>query len=130
MSVFPFEAAWFDLGPDGAKRTSCAAALACAQQNRQRRPARIGWHSFGEYAFLEDSRYASQRKNVRRKPNLRYWQISRFRAALSCSVPIAVAVFLTGNNRQYFSCQAIIAFAGRARAQGSPYSWSAQVSVD
>src|SRR5262249_44986861 len=30
----------------------------------------------------------------------------------------------------YFSCKAIIAFAGRARAQGSPYSWRAQVSVD
>src|SRR4029450_7405486 len=37
-------------------------------KTRRRRPARAGWHSFGEYAFLEDSRYASQRKNVGRKP--------------------------------------------------------------
>src|SRR5262245_24095408 len=33
-------------------------------KTRRRRPARAGWHSFGEYAFLEDSRYASQRENA------------------------------------------------------------------
>src|SRR5262245_45898549 len=41
-----------------------------------------------------------------------------------------MAVFPARHNRQYFSCKAIIAFAGRARARGSPYSRSAQVSVD
>jgi len=28
---------------------------------------RAGWRGFGEYIFLEDSRYASQRKNLTRK---------------------------------------------------------------
>jgi hypothetical protein len=37
-------------------------------KTRRRRAAWAGWHSFGEYAFLEDSRYASQRENVGRKP--------------------------------------------------------------
>src|SRR5262245_23252450 len=37
-----------------------------ATKSPERRAARAGWHSFGEYALLEDSRYASQRQNVRR----------------------------------------------------------------
>src|SRR5262245_35042194 len=42
-------------------------AVASGQQKaRERRLARAGWRSFGEYLFLEDSRYASQVKNVRR----------------------------------------------------------------
>jgi hypothetical protein len=39
-------------------------------KNPERRAARAGWRSFGEYIFLEDSRYASQRENARRKPIL------------------------------------------------------------
>src|SRR5215472_10477289 len=35
-------------------------------KNPERRAARADWRSFGEYIFLEDSRYASQRKNTRR----------------------------------------------------------------
>src|SRR6516225_5975021 len=31
-------------------------------ENPARRTARAGWRSFGEYIFLEDSRYASQRE--------------------------------------------------------------------
>src|SRR5215475_11423254 len=31
---------------------------------RERRLARAAWRSFGEYAFLEDSRYASQQEIV------------------------------------------------------------------
>jgi hypothetical protein len=34
-------------------------------KNPERRAARAGWRSFAEYIFLEDSRYASQRKNRR-----------------------------------------------------------------
>jgi hypothetical protein len=36
-------------------------------KTRRRRAARAGWHGFDEYAFLEDSRYASQRENVGHK---------------------------------------------------------------
>jgi hypothetical protein len=40
-----------------------ALALAAGQQKSpERRIARARWRNFGEYAFLEDSRYASQRK--------------------------------------------------------------------
>src|SRR5262252_7553538 len=42
-------------------------ALAGAQQKTGNGSRRAGWRSFGEYIFLEDSRYASQRKNTRRK---------------------------------------------------------------
>src|SRR5215813_15138165 len=42
----------------------------------------------------------------------------------------SMAVFLARHNRQYFSCKAIMAFAGRATVHGSPYSWDAQTSVD
>src|SRR5262245_66412747 len=38
-----------------------------ATKNPQQHPARAGWRKFGEYAFLEDSRYASQQKNMRRE---------------------------------------------------------------
>src|SRR5690348_13168412 len=37
-------------------------------KNPERRAARAGWRIFGEYIFLEDSRYASQRENARGKP--------------------------------------------------------------
>ncbi len=92
---------------------------------RRRRPARAGWCSFGEYAFLEDSRYASQRENARAR--IRHWGSS---ILLTPTPGVRRRVFLTGNNRQYFLCKAIMGCAGRARAQGSPYSWSAQVSVE
>src|SRR4029453_2561820 len=36
-------------------------------KNPERRAARAGWRNFGEYIFLEDSRYASQRKNTAHK---------------------------------------------------------------
>src|SRR5262249_58612678 len=39
-------------------------ALACAQQKTGNGCRRAGSRSFGEYIFLEDSRYASQRKNT------------------------------------------------------------------
>jgi hypothetical protein len=70
-------------------------------RNKTRRwcSARAGWHSFDEYTFLEDSRYASQRENAGRKRGFR---------------DAGRQVFLTGNNRQYFSCKAAIASAGRA----------------
>jgi len=38
-----------------------------ATKSPQQVPARAAWRNFGEYAFLEDSRYASQQKNMRRK---------------------------------------------------------------
>src|SRR5262249_6951320 len=38
-----------------------------ATKSPQQHPARAGWRKFGEYAFLEDSRYASQQENKRRK---------------------------------------------------------------
>jgi hypothetical protein len=38
---------------------------------RERHLARAAWRSFGEYAFLEDSRYTSQVKNVRRDGMIR-----------------------------------------------------------
>jgi hypothetical protein len=42
-------------------------AFARAQRkDPQRRTARAGWHSFDEYAFLKDSRYASQPENPAR----------------------------------------------------------------
>jgi hypothetical protein len=94
-------------------------------KTRRRRGARAGWRSFGEYAFLEDSRYASQRENARARS--RHWGSS---ILLTPTPGVGRRVFLTGNNRQYFSCKAVIGCAGRARAQGSPYSWSAQVSVE
>src|SRR5262249_47524405 len=73
------------------------------------RTARAGRHSFGEYAFLEDSRYTSQRENVRARS--RHWaRPSSPRQPTGCGA----AVFLAGNNRQYFSCKAVIGFAGRA----------------
>src|SRR5262249_56567440 len=67
MSAFPFEAAWFDLGPDGRNARLARRRWRARHKTRRRRAAWAGWHSFGEYAFLEDSRYASQRENVRRK---------------------------------------------------------------
>src|SRR5262245_64562506 len=50
-------------------RTNTPRAAACvrATKNPARSPARAFRRSFGEYAFLEDSRYASQAQNVRRK---------------------------------------------------------------
>src|SRR5215472_17645052 len=50
-------------------RTNTPRAAACvrATKNPARSPARASRRSFGEYAFLEDSRYASQAQNVRRK---------------------------------------------------------------
>jgi len=45
-----------------------AAALAARNKKaRERHLARARWRSFAEYTFLEDSRYASQRKNVARR---------------------------------------------------------------
>src|SRR5262252_250838 len=43
------------------------AACAHATKSPARSPARASRRSFGEYAFLEDSRYACQAKNVRPK---------------------------------------------------------------
>src|SRR5215468_5291481 len=42
-------------------------ALACTQEKTGNGCRRAGSRSFGEYIFLEDSRYASQRKNAPRK---------------------------------------------------------------
>src|SRR5262249_12110268 len=39
-------------------------------KNPERRTARAGWRSFGEYIFLEDSRYASQRKKYGTRADL------------------------------------------------------------
>jgi hypothetical protein len=36
-------------------------------KNPARRTALADWRSFGEYIFLEDSRYASQRENTPRR---------------------------------------------------------------
>jgi hypothetical protein len=39
----------------------CDVTLAARnKKTRERRLARAGWRSFGEYLFLEDSRYACQ----------------------------------------------------------------------
>src|SRR5262249_21041573 len=45
-----------ELGP------ACGGARGAQQKSPERRIARARWRSFGEYAFLEDSRYASQLK--------------------------------------------------------------------
>jgi len=91
---------------------------------RRRRGARADWRTFGEYAFLEDSRYASQRENARARS--RHWRSS---ILLTPTPGVGWRVFLTGNNRQNFSCKAVIGCAGRARARGSPYSWHVRIWV-
>src|SRR5262249_23000965 len=93
MSAFPFETAWFDLGPDGAKRTSCAAALACAPQDpaAASRPGRLRFS--GRFSLRESTGKCAVQAG--------FWRCG-------------MAVFLARHNRQYFSCKAIIAFAGRA----------------
>src|SRR5262249_7766700 len=49
------------------KKTHLSGARVRATKSPQQHPARAGWRKFGEYAFLEDSRYASQQENKRRK---------------------------------------------------------------
>ena len=51
--------------PPDAHLKAASPALAWAQQKADDGSRRAGWRSFGEYIFLEDSRYASQRENRR-----------------------------------------------------------------
>src|SRR5215470_20347870 len=65
--------------PPDAHLKAASPALAWAQQKADDGSRRAGWRSFGEYIFLEDSRYASQRKNLPRKqirpcPPSRAWR--------------------------------------------------------
>jgi hypothetical protein len=46
----------------GCVRPACMVVASGQQKSPGARFARAAWRSFGEYAFLEDSRYASQRK--------------------------------------------------------------------
>src|SRR5215467_15903599 len=50
--------------PPDAHLKAASPALAWAQQKADDGSRRAGWRSFGEYIFLEDSRYASQRKKL------------------------------------------------------------------
>src|SRR2546427_1898745 len=61
--IRPAQTAWFG----SPKKARLAGARVRATKSPQQHPARAGWRKFGEYAFLEDSRYASQQKNMRRK---------------------------------------------------------------
>jgi hypothetical protein len=58
--------------------------VAAGQQKkaRKRRIARARWRSFGEYAFLEDSRYASQLKMCGAPEFIRRSHCSRVRQRL------------------------------------------------
>jgi hypothetical protein len=56
------EAAVVSFGLEAKKHTLRGGARR-AKKSPQRRPARAGWRSFGEYFFLEDSRYTSQPEN-------------------------------------------------------------------
>jgi hypothetical protein len=53
---------------EGCGRSVCDVTLAARNKKaRERRLARAAWRSFGEYLFLEDSRYASQLKCAARR---------------------------------------------------------------